>query len=82
MGLINKDIFVCLDCESTGLDPQKDRIIELAICKFTFDTIIESCTDLIDPTISIPQETIAVHHITDDMVMGKPTIDAVEACLR
>ena len=36
MGLIHQDIFVCLDCESTGLDTEKDRIIEIAVARFTF----------------------------------------------
>lgn len=77
MGLIHKDMFVCLDCETTGLDPENDHIIELAICKFTFDEILESREDLIDPGVPIPQQTTKVHHITDEMVMGKPCIKAV-----
>ncbi|NGX50791.1 MAG: DNA polymerase III PolC-type [Chlamydiae bacterium] len=77
MGLIHKDTFVCFDCESTGLDPQKDHIIEIAVCKFTFDEITESREDLIDPGLSIPEHTIEIHHITDEMVAGKPKIRAV-----
>lgn len=77
MGLIHKDTFVCFDCEATGLDPEKDRIIEIAAATFTFDGIIESKETLIDPGISIPQHTIEIHHITDDMIHGKPTIREV-----
>ena len=77
MGLIHKDTFVCFDCEATGLDPQKDCIVELAIRKFTFDEVLESREDLIDPGIPIPQHTIEIHHITDEMVAGKPKIKAV-----
>ena len=73
MGLVTKDTFVCFDCEATGLDPEKDRIIEIATAKFTFDGIIESREDLINPGILIPQHTIEIHHITDDMVQGKPS---------
>ena len=77
MGLIHKDTFVCFDCESTGLDPENDRIIEIAIASFTFDGIIESKEDLVDPAISIPEHTIEIHHITDDMVKGKPSIKSI-----
>lgn len=77
MGLVTKDAFVCFDCEATGLDPEKERIIEIAAVKFTFDDIIESREDLINPGISIPQNTIEIHHITDEMVQGKPAIAQV-----
>lgn len=77
MGLVYKDTFVCFDCEATGLDPEKDRIIEIAAAKFTFDGIIESRENLINPGISIPQHTIEIHHITDAMVEGKPPMGNV-----
>lgn len=79
MGLVSKDTFVCFDCEATGLDPEKDRIIEIAAARFTFDEILESREDLINPGISIPQHTIEIHHITDDMIQGKPAMKEVVA---
>jgi DNA polymerase-3 subunit epsilon len=48
MGLIRKEIFVCLDCESTGLLPDKDRIIEIAVARFTFDQILQEFETLVD----------------------------------
>ncbi len=77
MGLINKDTFVCLDCETTGLESDKDKIIEIALVRFTFETTIESFETLIDPGMPIPEASIAIHHITDDMVKGKPKIQEV-----
>lgn len=77
MGLIEKDSFVCIDCEATGLDPQHDRIIEIAAVKFTFEQMFESRENLINPGISIPEFTIEIHHITDEMVAGKPLIGEV-----
>ena len=79
MGLVHKDTFVCFDCEATGLDPEKDRIIEIAAARFTFDGIQDSKEDLIDPGILIPQHTIEIHHITDDMIRGKPHMKDVVA---
>lgn len=72
MTLIDKEVFICFDCETTGLEPNNDRIIEIAVCKFTFNEILESFETLIDPERTIPPNTTAIHHITDDMVVGKP----------
>ncbi len=77
MGFLNKDTFICLDCETTGLEPKTDRIIEIAVVKFTFSEILESFETLIDPEISISDASIAIHHITTDMVLGKPKIKDV-----
>ena len=74
MKQIGKETFICIDLELTGLDPDKDRIIEIAIAKFTFDGIIDSFESLIDPEMVIPEVSIKIHHITQDMVQGKPKI--------
>jgi DNA polymerase-3 subunit epsilon len=72
-----KNVFVCLDCESTGLDVEKEAIIEFAAVKFTLTEQLESMETLIDPARPIPPESTKIHHITDDMVAGKPKIGAV-----
>lgn len=77
MTLLYKDVFVCLDCETTGLDPDKDEIIEFAIARFNFDSIIDSFETLIEPSFPIPEESTAIHHITDQMVEGKPKIQEI-----
>ena len=74
---LKKETFVCLDCETTGLDTNKDRIIEIAICHFSFDEILESFESLIDPERKIPAQSILIHNIADDMVQGKPKIHTV-----
>jgi DNA polymerase III subunit epsilon len=76
MGLLHKETFICFDCETTGLDTENDRIIELAAARFTCDEVLETFTTLINPHCHIPKESTEIHHITDDMVHGKPTIDA------
>ncbi|MDF2549217.1 MAG: dnaQ3 [Chlamydiales bacterium] len=77
MGLIEKEVFVCLDCETTGLDPKEDRIIEIAAVQFTFSTVQSEFESLVDPERPISEASIAIHHITDDMVQGKPKIEDV-----
>ncbi len=77
MGLLSRDIFCCLDCETTGLDPQEDRIIECAVVTFSFSQILHSYETLIDPERKIPEESIQIHSIQDCMVEGKPKIQEV-----
>ncbi len=74
MGLLNKDTFICLDCETTGLDSKNDRIIEIAVIKFTFTEILERFESLIDPECQISESSRAIHHISQDMVKGQPKI--------
>ena len=74
MKLLKNQVFVCLDCETTGLDVNLDRIIEVAAVKFTIDGTIAECESLIDPECVIPQSSIEIHHITQEMVNGKPKI--------
>jgi len=77
MGLLKNETFICLDCETTGLEPEKDRIIEVAAVVFRENEILESYETLIDPETPIGEESVAIHHITSEMVQGKPKIAEV-----
>lgn len=77
MGKLDKDIFVCIDCETTGLDPEKDAIVEVAGIRFCGDEVIDRFESLIDPECTISESSIAIHHITQEMVQGKPKIGEV-----
>lgn len=77
MGLIEKETFVCIDCETTGLDPKADKIIEVAAVSFNMSEVFGEFGTLIDPECPIPETSIAIHHITQDMVAGQPTIAKV-----
>lgn len=71
---MNKVTFVCIDCETTGLDPSVDRIIEVAAVKFTLEKTLDSFESLINPECLIPETSIAIHNISQEMVAGKPLI--------
>jgi DNA polymerase III subunit epsilon len=77
MGKLEEETFVCIDCETTGLDPKADRIIEVAVARFTLSEVLEEMESLIDPQCEIPESSIVIHHIKPEMVKGKPTIDKV-----
>lgn len=74
---MDKDQFVCIDCETTGLDAKQDRIIEVAAIRFSMSEIFDQYESLIDPECLIPETSIAIHHITAEMVLGKPTMTKI-----
>ncbi len=64
---------VAFDLETTGLDVEKDRIIEF--CFIILDDDLnpaDTHSSLVNPGMPIPQESVAVHGITDDMVADAP----------
>lgn len=69
--------FVVIDTETTGLAPSSDRIIEIGAVKFQNGKPIETFNTLINPGRPIPEESINIHHITDDMVKDSPKVSQV-----
>lgn len=62
-----------VDTETTGTDARVDRVIEVGIVIGLGGDVVERHNWLINPGIPIPKESTAVHHITDEMVAGKPS---------
>jgi DNA polymerase-3 subunit epsilon len=68
---------VILDVETTGLDQQKDEIIELGMVKFDYlpngriGGVRDIFTSFNEPSGSIPAEVTALTAITDEMVSGQ-----------
>ncbi len=59
-----------LDLETTGTDPQKDRIVEVGVLKVWPDGRQEHHAWRVNPGIPIPVEASAIHRITDANVAG------------
>ena len=72
---IRQGLFV--DTETTGLDPARDEIIELAMVPFTYGlegevyAVGEPFQQLREPTKPIPPEITAITGIDDAMVAGR-----------
>ena len=66
-------ILVCFDTETTGLDVQKEHIIQLSLVKFETDNwqVIDQRDWYILPEseFSIPAEAEAVHHISKEFLL-------------
>ena len=64
--------FVCVDCETTGLDPRESRIIEIAWVHTENQQVTKAQSRLCSVPDSLPARTIEITGITDDMLVGKP----------
>ena len=72
---------VGLDLETTGTHPKVDRIVQIAIVKMYPEGRITEWQTLVNPGMSIPPETTAVHGITDEMILGQPTFEDLAPAL-
>jgi predicted DnaQ family exonuclease/DinG family helicase len=73
--LLELDEFISFDLETTGLNPDKDKITEIAACRFINGEFTEEFTTLINPGIPIPKNITALTGITNKMVEDAPAIN-------
>ncbi len=74
--------FVALDIETTGLDPQKDAIIEIGAVRFNGRRVEQEWSTLINPGRRIPPFITQLTGITNEMVAHAPPLQAVLADLK
>jgi DNA polymerase-3 subunit epsilon len=76
---------ILLDVETTGLDPVRDEVIELAMVKFDYRPdgaivrVSDAFTAFQEPSKPIPPEIVALTGITDETVAGHRIDDAAVA---
>jgi DNA polymerase III epsilon subunit family exonuclease len=76
--------FVVIDTETTGVDPENCKIIEIAARCFTILSNHENektFSSLINPGENIPPVSSSIHHITDEDVSNSPSITEIEGDL-
>lgn len=59
---------VTIDCETTGVDPAVDKIVEIAAVWDDPRKGRYEVAELCNPGMEIPPPAMAIHHITDEMV--------------
>lgn len=64
--------FSVIDTETTGLEINTAKIINLAAVKIKNFQIVDFYDAFIDPGMAIAKDSIQWHHITDEMVKDKP----------
>ena len=77
MDLVLERPLVFFDIESTGTNPYRDRIVEIAVIKVMPDGSRQEVVRRINPSMPIPAGASAVHGIYDDDVKDAPTFDVV-----
>lgn len=70
-----EDEFVVFDLETTGLNPQKDKITEIGAVKIKEGKVISRFSAFVNPGITIPSFIVKLTGITDEMVMEAPPIE-------
>ena len=73
-----------VDVETTGLDAEVDKVVEIAAVTIDADTLTtgKRWSTLVNPGIPIPPTASAIHHITAKDVAGKPSIEDALAALQ
>lgn len=64
--------FIALDCETTGLSPEKDNIIEVGAVKFSLATDKSSFDSLFNPNTRVPEFVARLTGITDAKLATAP----------
>lgn len=75
--LLSELVLVFFDTETTGVNPNYDRILELGAAKYIGGELVDERSWMIDPQQLIPEGAQAVHGITPDDVRGARTFEEI-----
>lgn len=75
--MIEDEIYVVFDIETTGFDPFNDKIIEIGAVKMRGREIIGEFSEFVNPEIPIPPKITELTTITDEMVANAEKIETV-----
>lgn len=73
---------VVIDFETTSVDTELTRIVQIGAIKYNTDGTTEEKNVLINPETPIPAEASEVHGITDEMVKDAPKFKQIAKSLR
>ena len=67
--------FVVFDTETTGLNTQMDKLIEISAVRVENGKVTEAFDTFVDPAMPIPSKVVELTGINDGMVAGAPDPD-------
>jgi DNA polymerase-3 subunit epsilon len=69
--------YVALDLETTGLDPERDRVIEVGAVVFTLDDVRTRLEQFANPGRSVPEAVLRLTGIKPEELSGAPAGETV-----
>lgn len=76
MKLKMENLEILYDLETTGLNTYTDKIVQIYAEETLYGSVI--CNELVNPEMKIPEVVINIHHIDNEKVKDKPTIEEVK----
>lgn len=66
--------YVFIDLETTGLDPRRDAILEIAAIVWRDGQVVEAFSSLVNPNRPVPAEITQLTGITEEMAAAAPAL--------
>lgn len=60
--------YVVIDLETTGLSPERDKIIEIGAVKIENGILMGTYSKLVNPNVEISDRIVEITGITSDMI--------------
>ena len=68
--------YAALDLETTGLDPARDRVIEVGAVAFTPDHVTTTLERLVDPGRAVPEMVLRLTGIRPEELRGAASAES------
>ena len=69
--------YICIDLETTGLNPKTDKIIEIGIVKVENNSIVREWETLVNPDRKLEPRIVELTGIRDEQLSSAPQIEDV-----
>ena len=73
----NRNSYVAIDLETTGLDPKRERIIEIGAVRVEQGEITGQFSTFVNPRMELEPRIVELTGIRDEMLAGAPEIGGV-----